>query len=84
MLGWWNIFDCSRGGGEGKEFLSGMECFSSAVFQFSCVAFSGESRVKGVCLFFFCFFLVSKYIHEVARGNGDSAKSSCACYRYGM
>lgn len=68
-----------------REFLSGMECFSSAVFQFSCVAFSGKSRVEGVCLFFFVFFSsVSKYIHEVARGNGGNAKSSCACYRYGM
>lgn len=56
MLGWWNIFDCSGGGRGCGEFLSGMECFSSAVFQFSCVAFSGESRVEGVCLLFFCFF----------------------------
>lgn len=87
MLGWWNIFDCSGGGRGCGEFLSGMECFSSAMFQFSCVAFSGESRVEGVCLLFFCFFFfssVSKYIHEVARGNGGRAKSSCARYKYGM
>ena len=42
---------------------------------------------KGFVCFFFVFFFfssVSKYIHEVARGNGGRAKSSCARYKYGM
>lgn len=57
-----------------REFLSGMECFSSAVFQFSCVAFSGESRVERVCLFFFVFFLLFRSIFMKLREEMEVAR----------
>lgn len=57
-----------------REFLSGMECFSSAVFQFSCVAFSGESRVEGVCLFFLFFFLLFRSIFMKLREEMEVAR----------